>query len=738
MKIEAQRIGQYELRQRLCQDNASETWQAYDTTAQRPVILKFYRTEPLDDAHSLTMYLQSVEEIASLHQPNIARIHDIQVLAPRSTGNPYPLICLVVEWVEGETLADYIKGISALGKIPSPAEIVQLFSALALAIDSAHQHHIIHGNLKPTNILLNQSADGVGRIGTPMLTDFAATRLAPKRRPGNDIPFYLAPEQIQGVSADERSDIYALGVMLYELYTGMPPFRGNRPIAVMMQHVNALPTPPDLVNPGISPALTQIILRCLAKDPRERFPNATSLAIALANALHITIPESLRHFALLLGSAALSTDPYSTQSPSARATAAASPARPGSELPDPTLPSTRKRGHRSLVIISTLALVLILGTSLGTWLLAQKNTTGATQIIGQAFFVNSGQLNENTTQGINDELQIELSNVPEPAAGKSYYAWLLGDISQAEELPLFLGRLPVENGKVNFLYPGNSQHANLLATASRFLITEDSTNNPSSNPLPDQSTWRYYAVIPQTPDPADSLHFSLLDHLRHLLVESPELSIRNLHGGLAFWFARDTATVADLTNSLAEDWQKHDANTIHEQIVRTLDYLDGDSFIKPDVPANTPFLADPRISQVALLGPTPQDSDPPGYVFQNESPPGYVYLIQSHLNGAILSPQATPEQHQLATQINGGIDSVRNALLRVYQDAKQLVRMTNAQLLQPSTLVVLDNAATQAQYAYTGQPNPSTGTSQSGALWIYNNLQRLATFEVAPYVAPKS
>src|SRR5262249_24480647 len=157
---------------------------------------------------------------------------------------------------------------------------------------------------------------------------------------------------------------------------------------------------------------------------------------------------------------------------------------------------------------------------------------------------------------------------------KSYYAWLLGDINQTEQLPLFLGRLTVQQGKVAFLYPGDRRHDNLLANTSRFLITEDNTQNPASNPLPDLSTWRYYAVIPQTPDPADQLHFSQLDHLRHLLVESPELYIRNLHGGLAFWFAKDTAIVASLTNGLAQDWQQKDASTIHDQVIRILDYLD--------------------------------------------------------------------------------------------------------------------------------------------------------------------
>ncbi len=736
MRIESQRIGQYELHQRLHQDHAGETWRAYDTAAQRMVILKFYRTDGLDTADALTGYLRRIEEVASLHHPGIVHIHNVQVLAPRSTGEPSPLICLAIEYIEGETLAEYIASASAVGKTPPSSEIVQLFASLAIALDSAHQRGVVHGNLKPTNILLNQRGGTQSRLGTPVLTDFALSKLVAKRY-SNEIPLYLAPEQIKGEPAGECSDIYALGVLLYELYTGTPPFRGSRPIAVMMQHVNALPTSPDLVNPGVSPALAQVILRCLAKDPRRRFPNATSLALALADALHIPPPENLRRFALSLGMT-LSVEPLAapTDMIAGRQSSPADKAPP--QRPEALLARSRRRANRSLILITILALLFIVGAGFGTMTLMQRNSFAPGQAGGHAFFLNSGQLNQSTTQGINDELQVDLANLPDPAAGKSYYAWLLGDVRQSEAIPLFLGRLTLAQGNLHLLYRGDQQHTNLLAVFSRFLITEDSTRTPSSNPLLDQSTWRYYAALPQTPDPADPLHFSMLDHLRHLLVESPELAFRGLHGGLAFWFARDASIVAGLASTLGEDWHNKAAGAIRDQVIRILDYLDGTAAIKSDLPASTPWLADAQVAQVPLLGPAPRQADPPGYVFQNETPPGYVYLIQTHLNGAILSPQATREQHQLAIQINRAIDGARQALTGVYQDAKRLFSLTDAQLLQVSSLATIDDLATQAQYAYTGRPNPSTGTTQGGSLWIYNNFQRLATFEVQQYDAPKS
>lgn len=729
MKIEAKRIGQYELRQRLNQDNSSETWQAYDTVTRATIILKFYRTDLLETTDALAGYLQNIERIAALHHPNVVHIHNIQVIAPGTANNPTSLVCLATEYIKGRTLADYMH--NATGKIPPATEIVQLFSTLAIAVDNAHQHDLIHGNLKPSNVLLKQSENPQDGPGIPVLTDFAASKALPKKA-GNELPFYLAPEQIRGDLTDRRSDVYALGALLYELYTGQLPFRGNRPIAVMMQHVNALPTSPDLIVPGISPAVAQIILRCLAKNPQERFPNATSVAIALANAYRLAVPENLRRFASLYNLSVV------TEFPNAQPVGTLARSEVLNDKPLPpgqtSFPSSsRKKGNRFLLILITISLVAIIGASFGIISLKQR-MAGATSG-GQAFFLNSGQLNATSSQGLNDEVQIDLTSLPKLPADQSYYAWLLGDLGQNETLPLLIDRLTPKNGSVHITYDGDPNHDNLLATNSRFLITVDSTQNPSSNPLLDQSTWRYYAVLPQTPDPADPLHFSMLDHLRHLLVESPELTVRGLHGGLAFWFVRDTATVSALANALAGDWQQQNAKAIHEQVLSVLDYLDGTSYIDSDVPAGTPFLGNRQITQVALLGPAQQNMDPPGYVYQDEPPPGYIYLIQSHLNGAVLSPQATSAQHQLAIQINKSIDSTRKELMQIYTDVKQLLQMTDSQLLQPSTAALLNTVATQAQNAYTGQPNPATGTSQTGALWIYNNLQRLATFDITPYAA---
>ena len=280
-----------------------------------------------------------------------------------------------------------------------------------------------------------------------------------------------------------------------------------------------------------------------------------------------------------------------------------------------------------------------LGTLFALSLLQQHTAVVVTnQLVGHVYFLSSGQFNANSPQGINDEVQIDLSNIPDPSPGHSYYAWLLADRDVSESLPVFLGPVRVEHGNVHVLYRGDQQHTNLLGLTSRLLLTLDDARHPTNNPLLDTGTWRYYAEIPSVPSPTDKLHFSMLAHLRHLLVESPELSIRGLHGGLGFWFVRNISAVSEWANSARDAWCNKDADTMRDQVIRILDTIDGESFVHSDVAPGTPLLVDARTVQVALLGPTPTNPDPPGYAYGDEVSPGYVYLISEHMAGAIQSP----------------------------------------------------------------------------------------------------
>lgn len=678
-------------------------------------------------------FRHSIERVASLKHPNIVPLRDMLVFPSSDPDTSIAsMICIVMDYAEEQTLADYLQHTKSAGKIRPGSEMVRLFTSLSLAIDYAHQQGIIHGNLNPGSILLKSDGNTSDQIGEPLLIDFDYTRLL-RNTSGATSPFYLSPEQIRGHPATGQSDIYSLGVILYELCTSVLPFRGNRPVAIMMQHLNAPPTPPEVMNTTISSALSSVILRSLAKEPEKRFPDASSLTIALAHALNTPVPEMSYNN----GQQPLShTDfePFVEPAPSHKNGASTPTSPPGTTFPSEAEFRRRRKNSPWYIICILLLLLASLGTMVTLLLLPQSKPAAPNQLVGHAFFLSSGQFNADSPQGINDELQVDLAGIPDPPTGKSYYAWLLADQNVSESLPMLLGSLHVEQGKIHFLYPGDQQHINLLGMTSRFLLTLDDAQHPTNNPLLDTNSWRYYAFIPLIPSSIDKLHFSMLDHLRHLLFESPELITRNLHGGLAFWLVRNSATVSALANSARDAWHNKDAATIHNQVIRILDYVDGKSFAQTDLPPGTPLLADARTSQIALLGPAPQNPDAP-YAYKNEVPPGYVYLISEHMAGAIQSSQTTPDQRKLAVQINKKLDQVTRLCGQVQHDAKQLLSMNNAQLLQPAAQALLNDMATQAQYAYTGQLDLSNGQPDGGTQWIYNNLQRLAAFDIKPYVA---
>src|SRR5439155_11667810 len=131
---------------------------------------------------------------------------------------------------------------------------------------------MIHRDLKPANILLDKRNTTNNPIGEPILTDFGLAKLLgsavgtlTSTQPGT--PLYISPEQVSGYAGNERSDIYSLGIILYEMVTGTPPFQGDSPAAVMSHHLKTAPPSPVLINPNIPPALELVMLRCLAKDP---------------------------------------------------------------------------------------------------------------------------------------------------------------------------------------------------------------------------------------------------------------------------------------------------------------------------------------------------------------------------------------------------------------------------------------------------------------------------------------
>ena len=657
----------YELQALLGQGRMAEVWKAFDTQARRYVAIKFLRADLQIDPDFVTRFQRETPAIAALRHPNIVQYYDFSIAQPLHAGNATAYA--VMDYVDGSTLAYYIRNTSRQGKFLPTADIVRLFTAIGMAVAYAHEHGMVHGQLKPTNVLLDKHNISRNTMGEPVVTDFGMLKLlgvAAGTISGwqIDTALYTSPEQIMDAPANERSDLYSLGIMLYEVCTGTPPFRGTNPATILMQHTNTIATLPALINPGLPFALTTIIMRCIAKDPWARFPTVSSLIEALAQVAGqeaqevptLSIPMNVAGLdypvkgmdmpTILKGPASTPAEMMPTtltssspgvigSSPTAPAvppgmpttpisstshagqSAQSLPAGPNTPLPMST-PAAPRKPRRPLLWIALTALLLLVlvGSSLGAYFAffskgTTPTTSAASSIVGYAYFVSSGLLSSNpgNNQGITDQLQIKLDNIPPPQSGKAYYAWLLNDINlDAKAIPL--GRLTVNNGTAVLFFAGDANHSNLLATNSRFLITEEDSAAPPVSPSLDPTAYRYYAGFSQKkPNPQNPASFSLYDHIRHLLASDPKVAAAGLTGGLDIWLYRDTQKILEWAGSARDAWKDGNAAFIQRQLTRIIDYLDGSTYARQDLPGQN-LLADHAIAKIGLLTFDPLTQDP--------------------------------------------------------------------------------------------------------------------------------
>jgi serine/threonine protein kinase len=313
-------LGHYRLLECLAYGGMGEVWKALDTKLNRIVAVKLLRSELRRSSDFVTRFKSEAQLIASLHHPNIVKIHNFYV----SEEAEAPLMYMVMDYVQGQTLADYIRKTSSQGQFPSAADIVYIFTIVGLALDYAHAHDMIHRDIKPANILLDQRRPNAYAMGEPVLSDFGIARrqgVSGGTIVGSVVgtPLYVSPEQAQGNYDEKRSDLYSLGIILYEVITGVTPFRNAAAMALVVQHIYEQPTPPELINPRISPQLSNVILKSIAKRPEDRFTTASELSIALAQALQVPIPEALAQHDIptdvLGGQVSLSYDPNAPSHP---------------------------------------------------------------------------------------------------------------------------------------------------------------------------------------------------------------------------------------------------------------------------------------------------------------------------------------------------------------------------------------------------------------------------------------
>lgn len=254
--------GRYRIVRKLGAGGMANVYLAEDQELGRRVAIKILNERHANDEQFVARFRQEAKNAAALSHPNIVSIYD----RGEAEGTYY----IAMEFLDGRSLKELI-----VGRGPAPIAVaVEYARQILSALRFAHRHGIVHRDIKPHNVLV----DGEGRV---KVTDFGIARAGASQmtEAGSIVGTaqYLSPEQARGASVDQRSDLYSLGIVLYELLTGEAPFEGDTPVEIAMKHLSQVPAPPSALRPELPPELDMVVMRALAKEPDDRYQSAEEM-----------------------------------------------------------------------------------------------------------------------------------------------------------------------------------------------------------------------------------------------------------------------------------------------------------------------------------------------------------------------------------------------------------------------------------------------------------------------------
>ncbi len=263
------KLGKYDIRDRLGRGGMAEVYRAYHSNLDRYVAIKVLHAFLADDPEFKTRFEREAQNVAKLRHPNIVQVYDFDY------DDESESYYMVMEMVDGPTLKDWLAELTKRGELLTREESIRIIREAAGALAYAHSRSMIHRDVKPANLMLDHDMRVV-------LTDFGIAKIVTGVQltaSGGMVgtPAYMAPEQGLGEAGDERSDLYSLGVIFFQLMTGELPYDADTPLAIILKHLNApIPSVHD-IKPDLPGAFDQIIQKAMAKEPQDRYQSANEL-----------------------------------------------------------------------------------------------------------------------------------------------------------------------------------------------------------------------------------------------------------------------------------------------------------------------------------------------------------------------------------------------------------------------------------------------------------------------------
>lgn len=463
-------IGNVRIDKELARGGMGEVYVGTHLRLDRLVTVKVMHSYIEGDPELQERFEREAKVVAGLRHPNIVQVFDFDI----AEGHPY----IVMEYLRGPSLASYLRELNNRGERLQPAQIARLMSIMAAALDYAHEQGVIHRDIKPANVILHNKTGlfspdlPLGPLTEPVITDFglvrihATTQTVSGKRSGT--PAYMSPEQAHGLTVDHRSDIYSLGIVLYEMIAGHVPFDAETNWGLIFKHINEPPPP----IPGLPEPVQRVLDRVLAKDPDARYQTCREFVADYMDAIGMTAEaSSVRAGA----SFPITRDPLTT---------------PGQQRPQRALTWQRAAIYSACGLL--LAALAFWGFT--TFLSPQGASHTEEEAVGRLRFQDGTRLV--------DQVTISTTDIEPPPPGSQYQAWLIQDDGE-QRINIGLITFDAQN-QGSLAYVANDGQ-NLLAKYQTLEITRE----PDPDPSPNSSNDVAYLV---------SLPSDGLTHVRHLLV----------------------------------------------------------------------------------------------------------------------------------------------------------------------------------------------------------------------------